>query len=82
MSTETGTTLPLTARTLTGFGRTAPSVAQVLSTPDVEVIADAVKRVADASNSDPAYLAAASSPAASAVPTATMPATAAASSST
>src|SRR5690349_8449643 len=56
MSTETGTTLPLTARTLTGFGRTAPSVAQVLSTPDVEVIADAVKRVADASASDPSYL--------------------------
>ncbi len=56
MSTETGTTLPLTARTLTGFGRTAPSMAQVLSTPDVEVIADAVRRVADASASDPSYL--------------------------
>ena len=33
--------LPLTRRALTGFGRTAPSVANVLSTPDVEVIAEA-----------------------------------------
>lgn len=37
-----------TARRLTGWGRTAPSVAQVLSTPDPEVIAAAVARVADA----------------------------------
>jgi decaprenylphospho-beta-D-ribofuranose 2-oxidase len=38
-----------TARTrLTGFGRTAPSVADVLSTPDPEVIAKAVAQVADA----------------------------------
>ncbi|MGK2868919.1 MAG: FAD-binding protein [Mycobacterium sp.] len=55
MSTETGTTLPLTSRTLTGFGRTAPSVAHVLSTPDVEVIAAAVRRVADASSGDPSH---------------------------
>lgn len=34
-----------TAR-LTGWGRTAPSVAEVISTPDVAVIADAVRRVA------------------------------------
>ncbi len=33
---------------LTGWGRTAPSVAQVLSTPDPELIAKAVARVADA----------------------------------
>lgn len=36
-----------TARRLTGWGRTAPSVAQVLSTPDVELIAKAVARAAD-----------------------------------
>ena len=41
------TELPLVPRGLTGFGRTAPSVAHVLSTPDVDVIADAVRRVAD-----------------------------------
>lgn len=39
---------PLTKPTqLMGFGRTAPSVAQVLSTRDPEVIAKAVARVAD-----------------------------------
>lgn len=55
MSTESGATLPLTSRALTGFGRTAPSVAYVLSTPDLEVIAAAVRRVADASASDPSH---------------------------
>ncbi|KRD04983.1 decaprenylphosphoryl-beta-D-ribose oxidase [Mycobacterium sp. Root265] len=50
------TDLPLTPRSLTGFGQTAPSVAQVLSTPDVEVIAAAVRQVADASASSPSYL--------------------------
>ncbi|TXH19083.1 MAG: FAD-binding oxidoreductase [Mycobacterium sp.] len=40
------TDLPTTARRLTGWGRTSPSVAQVLSTPDVEVIAKAVARAA------------------------------------
>ncbi|KDE99649.1 decaprenylphosphoryl-beta-D-ribose oxidase [Mycolicibacterium aromaticivorans JS19b1 = JCM 16368] len=50
------TALPLTPRSLTGFGRTAPSVAQVLSTPDVDVIADAVRQVADADASSPSYL--------------------------
>ncbi|MBI3691843.1 MAG: FAD-binding oxidoreductase, partial [Mycolicibacterium aromaticivorans] len=50
------TALPLTPRSLTGFGRTAPSVAQVLSTPDVEVIADAVRQVADADSASPSYL--------------------------
>ncbi len=33
-------------RSLTGWGRTAPSTARVLSTPDPEVIAEAVSRVA------------------------------------
>ncbi|HXL62433.1 MAG TPA: FAD-binding oxidoreductase [Mycobacterium sp.] len=41
------TDLPTTAQRLTGWGRTAPSVAQVLSTPDQEVIAKAVARAAD-----------------------------------
>src|SRR5690625_4729353 len=41
------TDLPTAARRLTGWGRTAPSVAQVLSTPDVEVIAKAVARASD-----------------------------------
>src|SRR6478735_4240772 len=50
------TDLPLTPRSLTGFGQTAPSVAQVLSTADVEVIAAAVRQVADASASSPSYL--------------------------
>src|SRR6202012_2107671 len=38
---------PTTPTRLMGFGRTAPSVAQVLSTPDPEVIAKAVAQVAD-----------------------------------
>lgn len=42
------TELQTTARRLTGWGRTAPSVAQVLHTPDVEVIAKAVARASDA----------------------------------
>jgi len=37
----------LTTKRLTGWGRTAPSVAHVLSTPDVEEIAKAVARAAD-----------------------------------
>ncbi|HEU4360151.1 MAG TPA: FAD-binding oxidoreductase [Mycobacterium sp.] len=41
------TDFPTAARRLTGWGRTAPSVAQVLSTPDPAVIAEAVARVAE-----------------------------------
>ena len=37
---------PTTSRRLTGWGRTAPSVAQVLSTPDHELIAKAVTQAA------------------------------------
>ncbi|WP_278804735.1 FAD-binding oxidoreductase [Mycobacterium sp.] len=44
MSSSETTTTP---ERLTGWGRTAPSVAQVLRTPDVEVIAEAVVRAAD-----------------------------------
>jgi decaprenylphospho-beta-D-ribofuranose 2-oxidase len=38
---------PTTTKRLTGWGRTAPSVAQILSTPDPEVIAEALASVAD-----------------------------------
>src|ERR1700739_4682975 len=41
------TDVPTTAQRLTGWGRTAPTVAQVLTTPDPEVIAKAVRRAAD-----------------------------------
>jgi decaprenylphospho-beta-D-ribofuranose 2-oxidase len=41
------TDVPTTTKRLTGWGRTAPTVAQVLSTPDPEVIARAVAQVAD-----------------------------------
>ena len=41
------TEFPTTAKRLTGWGRTAPSVAQVLSTPDPEVIVKAVTRTAE-----------------------------------
>ena len=46
--TMLSTEFPTTAQRLTGWGRTAPSVAQVLSTPDPEVIAKAVTQVAEA----------------------------------
>ncbi|WP_137145043.1 FAD-binding oxidoreductase [Mycolicibacterium sp. CR10] len=45
-STEFNTT----AKRLTGWGRTAPSVAEVLSTPDPEVIVKAVTQTADGSH--------------------------------
>ena len=68
--------IPTTTTRLMGFGRTAPSVAQVLSTPDPEVIAKAVAQVADAGGHG------ASSPVGWAAPTATTRKTAAAWSST
>ena len=40
--------IPTTRTRLMGFGRTAPSVAEVLSTPDPELIAKAVGQVAEA----------------------------------
>ena len=39
--------MSVTTKQLMGWGRTAPSVARVLSTPDVEVIAKEVARAAD-----------------------------------
>jgi decaprenylphospho-beta-D-ribofuranose 2-oxidase len=44
--------IPTTTTRLTGFGRTAPSVAQLLSTPDPEVIAKAVAQVAESGGQD------------------------------
>ena len=44
------TEFPTTAKRLTGWGRTAPSVAEVLSTPDPEVIVKAVTQTADGSH--------------------------------
>jgi decaprenylphospho-beta-D-ribofuranose 2-oxidase len=41
------TDVPTTPKRLTGWARTAPSVAQVLSTPEADVIAKAVAQVAD-----------------------------------
>ncbi|MGN0123460.1 MAG: FAD-dependent oxidoreductase, partial [Rhodococcus sp. (in: high G+C Gram-positive bacteria)] len=48
--------LPTQTRTLTGWGRTAPTTAEVLSTPDVDVIAKAVARVAEDNESKPSHL--------------------------
>ncbi|GAA4805352.1 FAD-binding oxidoreductase [Tomitella cavernea] len=48
--------LSTTQRTLTGWGRTAASTAQVLSTPDVDVIARAVAEAADRSSDKPPHL--------------------------
>ena len=45
-----------TNQTLTGWGRTAPTAAEVLSTPDVDVIATAVARVAEDNDTKPAHL--------------------------
>lgn len=48
--------LPTQTRTLTGWGRTAPTTAEVLSTPDVEVIASAVAQVAERNDGKPSHL--------------------------
>ncbi|MEA5052908.1 MAG: FAD-binding oxidoreductase, partial [Propionicimonas sp.] len=48
--------LPTTTQRLTGWGRTAATTSQVLSTPDVEVIARAVAQVADHNADAPAHL--------------------------
>ncbi|CAB0676638.1 FAD-binding oxidoreductase [Corynebacterium diphtheriae] len=44
------------AKKLTGWGRTAPTTAEVLSTPDLDVIVDAVRQVAEQNDSKPANL--------------------------
>ena len=44
------------AKSLTGWGRTAPSTAEVLSTPDLETICEAVRLVAEQNDSKPEHL--------------------------
>ncbi|MFN8137440.1 MAG: FAD-binding oxidoreductase [Propionicimonas sp.] len=48
--------LPTVSTRLTGWGRTAPTTAQVLSTPDPEVIAEAVAAVAHHNADSPSHL--------------------------
>ena len=48
--------LPTTTQHLTGWGRTAPTVSQVLHTPDVELIQRAVREVADHNADSPDHL--------------------------
>ncbi len=48
--------LPTTTQRLTGWGRTAPTTSQVLSTPDVELIARAVAEVAGHNADSPSHL--------------------------
>ncbi|WP_328813877.1 FAD-binding oxidoreductase [Rhodococcus sp. NBC_00297] len=47
---------PTSARTLTGWARTSPTTAQVLTTSDPEVVAAAVLRVAEQNESKPSHL--------------------------
>ncbi|AIU90754.1 FAD-binding oxidoreductase [Corynebacterium ulcerans] len=44
------------AMKLTGWGRTAPTTAEVLATPDLETIVKAVRQVAEQNDSKPDYL--------------------------
>ncbi|MET4047224.1 decaprenylphosphoryl-beta-D-ribose oxidase [Rhodococcus sp. 1163] len=48
--------LPTQTRTLSGWGRTSPSTGEVLSTSDLELIASAVKQVAEQNDSKPSHL--------------------------
>lgn len=48
--------LPLEAQKLNGWGRTAPTTAEVLTTPDLDIIVDAVRQVAEQNDSKPDYL--------------------------
>ncbi|RAV31267.1 FAD-binding oxidoreductase [Corynebacterium heidelbergense] len=48
--------LETSTKTLTGWGRTSPTTAQVLSTRDVDVIAAAVAQVADSNADKPTHL--------------------------
>jgi decaprenylphospho-beta-D-ribofuranose 2-oxidase len=56
MTSETFDDLPTTTVSLTGWGRTAATSAQLLSTPDVDLIAKAVAAVADANADSPSHL--------------------------
>ncbi|ANE07085.1 FAD-binding oxidoreductase [Corynebacterium glutamicum] len=48
--------LPLEAQKLNGWGRTAPTTAEVLTTPDLDIIVDAVRQVVEQNDSKPDYL--------------------------
>ncbi|MFW0797026.1 FAD-binding oxidoreductase [Gordonia sp. CPCC 205515] len=48
--------LPIETRELVGWSRTTPITGHVISTPDVDIIAKAVARVADAESDKPDYL--------------------------
>lgn len=50
------TEIPTTTQKLMGWGRTAPTIAHVLSTPDVELIAQAVAQVAEDNDTKPNHL--------------------------
>ncbi len=56
MTPETFDDLPTTTVSLTGWGRTAATSAQLLSTPDLDVIAKAVAAVANANADSPSHL--------------------------
>ena len=55
-TTVVGMTLQTSTKTLTGWGRTAPTTAEILSTPDIDVIAKAVAQVADSNADRPSHL--------------------------
>ncbi len=55
-TTVVGMTLQTSTKTLTGWGRTAPTTAEILSTPDIDVIAKAVAQVADSNADKPSHL--------------------------
>lgn len=56
MSSQMIDDLPTTTVSLSGWGRTAATTAQLLSTPDVDVIATAVAAVAEAKADSPSHL--------------------------
>ena len=56
MSSTTTDQLPLEHRRLTGWGRTQPASSEVLSTPDLDLIARAVREVAEQNEDKPDYL--------------------------
>ena len=55
-TTVVSMTLQTSTKTLTGWGRTAPTTAEVLSTPDIDVISKAVAQVADSNADKPSHL--------------------------
>ncbi|NUS42772.1 MAG: FAD-binding oxidoreductase [Mycobacteriaceae bacterium] len=56
MSTNVSKPLPTVTKRLTGWGRTAPTTAEVLTTSDPELIAKAVTFVAEDNDTKPAHL--------------------------